>query len=185
LKDTVIGTRDTMVEWRKMGPWGKAHNITIYFLVSPQRRLEFKQLGGTTFLHRDNAKRWNTGYTMIRGIIRNRDAVEVFCQSHSDTLESDRLQVDDWEQLADAVSILEPFHAGTRRMEGDFSEQHNILVQLDFLRTMFTTVLQKYHGNPHLHYRSAAADGIVVLDQYWQLYKELTVCVGAVVLHPV
>jgi len=38
--------------------------------------------------------------------------------------------------------------------------------------------------NPHLHVRRAAADGIVVLDKYRKLYKELTVCVAAVVLHP-
>jgi len=97
LQDTVIVTHDTMAEWRKMGPWGKAHNITIYVLAFPQRRQEFKRLGGTTILHRDNATWWNTGYTMIQSIIRNRDAVEVFCQSHADYLDSDRLSVDDWE----------------------------------------------------------------------------------------
>ena len=184
LQDTVIVTHDTMAEWWKMGPWGKAHNITVYVLASPKRRQEFKRLGGNTILHRDNATRWNTGYTMIQSVIRNRDAVEVFCQCHSEYLDSDRLSVDDWEQLADAVSILEPFHCATLRMEGDFSELHNILVELDFLQTTFTTVLQKYQSNPHLHVRRAAADGIVVLDKYRELYKELTVCVAAVVLHP-
>ena len=183
-KDTVIVTHDTMGEWRKMGPWGKAHNITIYVLASPQRRQEFKRLGGTTILHRVNATWWNTGYTMIQRIIRNWDAVEVSCQCHADYLDSDRLSVDDSEQLADAVSILEPFHAATLRMQGDFSELHNILVELDFLRTMFTTVLQQYHGNPHLDVQRASADGIVVLDKYRELYKELTVFVAAVVLHP-
>jgi hypothetical protein len=57
-------------------------------------------------------------------------------------LGSDRLSVDDWEQLANAVSILEPFNAATLRMEGDFAELHNILVEHDFLGTTFTTVLQ-------------------------------------------
>jgi hypothetical protein len=184
LKDTVIFTLDTMAEWRKIGHWDKAHNITMYVLASPQRRQVFKQLGGITILHRDNATRWNTGYSMIQSINLNRDAAEVFCQRHSDYLDSDHLSVDDWEQLADAGSILEPFHAATVRMEGDFSELHNILVELDFLRTTFTKVLQKSQGNPYLHVRKAAADGIVVLDTYRELYKELTVCVAAVVLHP-
>ena len=44
-------------------------------------------------------------------------------------------------------------------------------------------MLQKYQANPHLHIRTAAAEGIVVLDKYWELYKELTVCVAAVVTH--
>jgi len=42
LQHTFIVTRDTIAEWRKMGPWGKAHNITTYELASPQRRQEFK-----------------------------------------------------------------------------------------------------------------------------------------------
>jgi len=92
---TVIVTNDTMAEWRKMGPWGNALNITIYVLASPQRRQEFKRLGGTTMLHRDTATWWNTGYTMIQSIIRNRDAVEVSCQRHPESLDSDRLSVDD------------------------------------------------------------------------------------------
>jgi hypothetical protein len=82
------------------------------------------------------------------------------------------------------VSILEPFHAATLYMKGDFSELHNILVELDFLRTTFTKVLQKYQGNSHLLVHRAVADRIVVLDKYQELYKELTVCVAAVVLHP-
>jgi len=185
LQDTVIVTHDTMAEWRKMGPWGKAQNITIYLLASPQRRQEFFRLGAGTILHRDNATRWNTGYSMIQSMIWNIDAVDIFCLHHSDLVEEDRLSVDDWEQLADAVSILQPFHSATLRMEGDFAELHNILVELDFLQATFISVLQKYQANHHLHIRRAAAEGIVVLDKYRQLYKELTVYVAAVVLHPV
>jgi hypothetical protein len=121
---------------------------------------------------------------MIQTIIQNWDAVEVFCQHNSDYLDLDRLSVDDWEQLPDTVSILEPFHPASLCMEGDFSELRNILVELDFLQTLFTTVLQNYQGNRHLHVRRAAADVIVVLDKYWELFKELPVCVAVVVLHP-
>jgi len=110
--------------------------------------------------------------------------VDVFCLRHSEQLEEDRLSLDDWEQLADAVSILQPFHSATLRMDGDFSEVHNILVELHFLRATFTEVLQKYQANPHLHIRRAAAEEIVVLDKYREVNKELTACVAAVVLHP-
>jgi hypothetical protein len=84
LQDTVIVTLDTIAEWRNMGPWGKAHNITTYVLASPQRRQEFKRLGGDTMLHRDNATRWNTGYKMLQSMLRNRDAVDVFCLRHTE-----------------------------------------------------------------------------------------------------
>jgi len=57
LQHTIIVTPDTMAAWRKMGPWGKAHNITMYVLASPQWRQDFKRLGGDTILHNDNATR--------------------------------------------------------------------------------------------------------------------------------
>jgi len=95
-------------------------------------------------LHRDNAAHWNTGYTMLQSMIRNRDAVDVFCLRNTEQREDDRLSVDDWQQLADAVSIMQPFHCTTLRMESDFSELHNILVELDFLRATFGSLLQKY-----------------------------------------
>jgi len=135
-------------------------------------------------LHRDNATRWNTGYAMVQSSIRNRDAVDVFCLRHTEQLEEDRLLADDWEQQSDAVTMLQPFHSATLRMESDFSELHNILVELDPLRATFTSVLQKYQANSHLHIRRASAEGIVVLDTYQELYKGRTVCVAAVVLHP-
>jgi hypothetical protein len=71
LQHTIVVSPDRMAAWRRMGPWGKAHKITIYELASPQRRQVFTRLGGDTILHKDNATRWNTGYTMIRSMIRN------------------------------------------------------------------------------------------------------------------
>jgi hypothetical protein len=61
LHHTIVVTPDTMAPWRRMGPWGKAHNIMIYELASPQGRQEFKRLGGDTIQHRGNATSWNTG----------------------------------------------------------------------------------------------------------------------------
>jgi hypothetical protein len=51
-------------------------------------------------------------------------------------------------------------------MEQDVSELHKILVELNFLRTTFTSVLQKYQTNPHYHIRRAGAEGMSVLDKY-------------------
>jgi hypothetical protein len=69
-------------------------------------------------------------------------------------------------------------------MKGVIAEPHNLLVGLDFLRTIFTNVFQKSQANPHLHICRGAAEGIVVLDTYRKIYKDLTVCPAAVVLHP-
>jgi len=184
LQHTIIVTPDRMAAWRKMGPWGEAHNIMIEVLASPLWRQEFQRLGGDTILHTDNATRWNAGYTVIQSMTRNEDVVELFCLCHFDDLEDDRLSADDWNQLADAVDVLEPFHSATLQMDGDFAELHKLLVGVNFLQTIFTNMLHQHQANPHLHIHWAAEEGIVVLDKYCEIYKDLTVCVAAVVLHP-
>jgi hypothetical protein len=183
LHNTVVVTQDTMAHWRRMGPWRKAHDITVHALASPQRRQELKKLGGLTVLHQDNVTQWNAGYSMIQSMMCNRDAVDVFCARHSE-LDQDRLHSREWDQLADAISILQPLQSATLHMEHNFLELHNIFVEIDFLWTTFTLVLQKYQRNPHSHIRRAAAEGIIVLDKYHDIYKLLTVCVAAIVLHP-
>jgi len=85
---------------------------------------------------------------MIQSMMRNQEAVYLFCARHSE-LDQDRLHPTEWDQLPDAISILEPFQSATLRMEHNFSELHNILVELDFLRATFTSVHQKYQTNPH------------------------------------
>ena len=116
-------------------------------------------------------------------MLRNRDAIDVFCTRHSD-LEDDRLDPEELEQLSNAIAILEPFQSATLRMDSDFAEIHNIPVELDFLRSTLTAVLRKYQPNPHCHIRRAAAYAVVLLDKYRESYKTITVCIAAVVLHP-
>ena len=36
LQDVIIVSEETLAEWRKIGPWGKAHNITTYIRSSVQ-----------------------------------------------------------------------------------------------------------------------------------------------------
>jgi len=66
----------------------------------------------------------------------------------------------------------------------DLAGLHNLLIGLLFLRTIFTNVFQMYQANSHLHICRAAAEAIVVLDKYQELYKDLTLCVTAEVLDP-
>jgi hypothetical protein len=41
--------------WRKMGPWGKIHNICSYIRGSPQRRSKFESIGAPKMVVADNA----------------------------------------------------------------------------------------------------------------------------------
>jgi hypothetical protein len=127
-RNMVSVTHDTIAEWRKTGPWGKAHNITIYVQASPPQQQKVLHSGGSTILHRDDETCCNTGYSMIESVIWNRDAVDIIGLCSSDMLEEDPLCVDDWDQLADAVSILQSFYSTTLHMEVAFAEQYNIRI---------------------------------------------------------
>jgi len=70
---------------------------------------------------------------MIQSMIGNRNTADIFCLPHCDMLEENSLSVNGWDQLADAVRILQPFHSATLYMESDFAELQNILIELDFL----------------------------------------------------
>jgi len=48
LLDVVVVTDETMGLWRKLGPWGKAHNITVYIHSAVQRKQQLKRLGAET-----------------------------------------------------------------------------------------------------------------------------------------
>lgn len=43
-------------------------------------------------------------------------------------------------------------------------------------------MLQNYEANPHQRIHKATTWGIVVIEKYQELYKDLTVCVAPVVL---
>jgi hypothetical protein len=181
LQDTAIVTQDRIAECRKMGSWDKTHDITTYIPSSPEKLQEFKLFGGDTRLHRDNAIHWNTGYTKIQSMIRNRDAEEASCLHHLDQLEEDQLSVNDWKQLEHAVRILQPLHSATLLMESEFSELHNVFVELDFVCATFTNVLGKSQANTHLHICKGSTEEILVQDKYHELYKQLALCVAAAV----
>jgi len=155
--------------------------MTDYACASPQRRQEHKKLGGITVLHRDNATRLISGYIMLQTMLRNQDVVDVCGVRHS-ALDEDHLHPNAWNQLADGISIMEPFQSATLRVEDDCSKLHNSLVELNFLRTTFASIFQKYQMNPLYHILSAAVEGIIVSGKYRDICKSLTVCVSAVVL---
>jgi hypothetical protein len=79
--------------------------------------------------------------------MHSRDEGDVFCAGNSE-LNQNHLDPSEWDQLADAISIQERFQSATLHMIHDISEQHIILVDMDFLRTTLTSVFPKYRTYP-------------------------------------
>ena len=132
LQDVIIVSEETLAEWRRIGPWGKAHNITTYIRSSVQRKQHLRRLGAETLLHAGNATRWNSGLSMILSLLRNWEAVDFF-SAQDIHLSRDRLTEDDWKELHTAVEILEPFLASTLRLEGKEPNIWDVISEVDYL----------------------------------------------------
>jgi hAT family C-terminal dimerisation region len=67
----------------------------------------------------DNSTRWNSAFLSIQRGLKLKTAVNIFINEHLDALGDDRLEEEDWQQLADVVDALEPFSYITLRLEGN------------------------------------------------------------------
>jgi hypothetical protein len=132
LQEDLIISNQAMANWRRIGPWGKAHNITVFIRSSVKRRKELQQLGAETILKVGNATRWNSGLNMIQSLIRNRTAVDFFCARYTE-LEKDKLSDSDWLELDDAAQILQPFLVSTVKLEGTGPSLWEVIPEIDYL----------------------------------------------------
>lgn len=128
-----------MALWRKLGPWGKAHNITVYIRSLVQRKQQHKQLGAETLLHAGNATRWNSGLSMIQSLLRNKEALNFFYLNNPD-LVHDNLSDDDWIQLQSAVSVLQPFLQSTLLLDTKAPNLWEIIPEIDYLSGIYRYV---------------------------------------------
>ena len=132
----IIVTDETMALWRKLGPWGKAHNITVYIRSSVQRKQQLRRLGAETLLQAGNATRWNSGLSMIQSLLRNKEAVNFFCLNNPD-LAQDTLSDSDWIELESAVRILQPFLCATLRLESKAPNLWEVIPEIDYLSGVY------------------------------------------------
>jgi len=140
LLDVIVVTDETMAQWRKIGQWGKAHNITAYIRSSVQRKQQLRRLGAETLLQASNATRWNSGLSMIQSLLRNQEAVHFFCLNNSD-LEQDTLTEEDWIELQAAVRILQPFLRSTLALEGKAQNLWEVIPEIDYLASIYLLVI--------------------------------------------
>jgi len=138
--DVIIVTDETMALWRKLGPWGKAYNITVYIRSSVQRKQQLKRLGAETLPQAGNATRWNSGLSMIQSLLRNKEVVNFFCLNNTD-LAQDCLSESDWLEPESAVGILQPFMRSTLRLESKTPNLWEVIPEIDYLSGVYRYVL--------------------------------------------
>ena len=101
-----------------------------------QCKQQLKRLGAETLLQAGNAIRWNSGLSMIQSLLRNKEAVNLFCLNHPD-LTPDTLSVSDCLELVSGVGILQPFLRSTLRLESKKPNLWEVIPEIDYLSGVY------------------------------------------------
>ena len=180
-------------EWRKAGPIGKLRNVVNYVRASPQRRSQFAKISNKIYgksedktekvkigltLIQSNMTRWNSQYESIKRAIMLRDAVDRYSQKYN--LE-DKLSNDDWNVLADIISILKPFKSHTKNLEGRSATINDVIPTVELLLQKLESAKVTYANNVLATHINLAW---MKLDEYYKKLDCAVVYAGSIVLDP-
>lgn len=187
LKDNGITNPETvqneMVDWRKIGPLGKAHNIAIHSRRNPQRIKQFREFSGGILITKDNNTRWNSWYDMLVSLLRPeiRRAIDCYIAEH-EGLEEDRLTRSEWKLLEKIRKILESFKIATLATEGADATLTKVLPSIDFLLNAYNQSLQEHNDDEIL--TSMIHIGKAKLNKYFNATDRSPIYLAAVVFNP-
>lgn len=173
---------EQMKIWRKKGPLGKLHNVSVYITLSTQRLDAFKVISGNLRLPRDNSTRWNSWYRMLARALILREAIDTYTLMNRVDLQEDILSDEDWAQLESLIEYLEAYEHGTLACEGRYSTAETILPIMEFLLEIFEEGRHKHVDNPFLG--PCCQAGWDKLEKYYNKTSESCAYVGAVILVP-
>jgi len=168
--------------WRKKGPLGKLHNVSVYIAMSTQRLDAFRLISGNLSLPRDNSTRWNSWYRMLVRALLLREAINTYTLMNRVDLQDDVLDDKDWAQLESLIEYLEAYEHGTLACEGRYSTAETILPIMEFLLEIFEDGRHKHVDNPFLG--PCCQAGWDKLEKYYNKTEESCAYVAAVVLVP-
>jgi hypothetical protein len=193
-------------DWRIRGPIGKLHNIIVSIRRTPRRRVDFRDCvaisstGVPQFHARElvspNDTRWNGDYLAIQRALSLRDAIDTFIEDHMHDQETipglanDILSTEEWGELHEIASILEPFERYTKELEGkreqgalyDVFRVYDLLLQHLEERKVFYQ--NPPDGNQNTYILTSLYTAWTVLDKYYALLDKCPMVHASVVLHP-
>lgn len=91
-------TLEELQKWRKSGPLGRLHILTIKIHSSPQLLQKFKAISGGLTVPRDNSTRWLSWHKTIERGLQLREAIDRFYDLCIED-DPDRLMEEDWKTL--------------------------------------------------------------------------------------
>ena len=138
-------------QWRRLGPLGKLHNITVWIMGSPQRIQSFKKKSGGLMPRRDNSTRWNSWYAMLDWTIKRLKPYIIAVAAEESDLASDVLTADEWRTLSHIRDFLQNFHDATKATEGRGATLERVLDTMDFLADVFEDAIMEHTDHLFMH----------------------------------
>lgn len=167
--------------WRRLGPLGKIHNISVHMRENDYRWNLFKKRAGRS-LGLDNDTRWNSWFLLLDVALNLQEHVEWYQRRYYENLRDDYLAPNEWSILEETRTFLQPFWKITQLTEGRYATLDRTLFTMDVLHRHYTQAFQKHHDNHTL--RSCIAASWAVFDKYYQLTDESPAYGAAMMLHP-
>ncbi|KJZ67979.1 hypothetical protein HIM_12633 [Hirsutella minnesotensis 3608] len=167
--------------WRRLGPLGKIHNISVHMRENDYRWNLFKKRAGRS-LGLDNDTRWNSWFLLLDVALNLQEHVEWYQRRYYENLQDDYLAPNEWSILRETRTFLQPFWKITQLTEGRYATLDRTLFTMDVLHRHYTQAFQRHHDNHAL--RSCIAASWAVFDKYYQLTDESPAYGAAMMLHP-
>lgn len=166
--------------WRRLGPLGKVHNISVHMRENDYRWNLFKKRAGRS-LGLDNDTRWNSWFLLLNAVLDLQEHVEWYQRKYYDDMRDDYLSPDEWQALGDTHNFLQPFWRITQLTEGRYATLDRTLFTMDVLHKHYTQTFQKHQSSGSL--RSCIAASWAIFDKYYQLTDESPAYGAAMILH--
>ena len=99
-------------------------------------------------------------------------------------LRDDTLTFEDWAELTEICSFLEPFKEVTLLTEGHSASLDSVLTSMDYLVAHFDRYKEAYAGRMHRAMLERVLTGWYKFDHYYQLTDDIPVYAAAILLHP-
>lgn len=182
-QDTIKSTRDTSVEWRQLGPWGKCFNVAFRILDSPRNKRELEELGAKSMVeYHLNEGHWDSARVMLDRFLENEQAVERFISRHPE-LSLDRLSSSEWAELREVRGILGTFLDCIQSVEErPAGTLYDFIPQLDFLAGKYRAMAENFPPNAQVYIN--AQKGLDKLMESSRVAWKVPACVAAVALDP-
>ena len=189
-------TQENIQMWRGRGPYGRLRNVITFICWTPQRREEFSTISKEQSPNDPafqpiaaNQTRWNGDFLAIKRALHLGDPIDLFIARHlREGLVEDQLTTEDWKELADIVTILEPFHRLTLTLEGHRTNGalYDLIPCMDTVLDHLEDASRKFiHSNfASKHLTMSIKLAWDKLNKYYSLIDNNVVLYASVALHP-